>query len=190
MNIYRQRHRVLTLVLLAINMLLGLMIAFELSTPGDDSLRSMATQQLPTQPGEDTMTLPQSTFALAPLAHYDEILARPLFAEERRPPEPEPDTVSELVKVETAPPPFTLVGIVIATDATKALLLPRRSRELVQGVIGDRVEGWRIEDIQPDRITVARGPESVEIELERAPGTPATTRLPAHTPFKLQQKPR
>lgn len=190
MNIYRQRHRVLTLVLFAINALFGLMIVLEMRAPGDGQLRSMIAQQVPTQPGEDTMVLPQSTFALAPLAHYDEILARPLFTEERRPPERQPDTMSEPVKVETAPPPFTLVGIVIATDATKALLLSRGSRELVQGVIGDRVEGWRIEDIQPDRITVARGPESVEILLERAPGVPATTRLPARVPFKLQQQPR
>lgn len=188
MNINRQRQRLLTSMLLATNLLLGVIIALELRIAGDDPLQSMATQQV--QPEENTLVLPQSTFRLAPIAHYDEILARPLFTEERRPPEREPDTAPEPVKVETVPPGFTLLGIVIATDASKALLLSRRSRELIQGVVGDSVEGWRIKDIQPDRITVVRGTESVDIELERAPGTPASARSPARVPFRQQHTPQ
>ncbi|HEX6841049.1 MAG TPA: hypothetical protein VF113_05965 [Stellaceae bacterium] len=100
---------------------------------------------------------------MPPLASFADVLARPLFAETRRPPilsAPAGDARSSA---------FTLVGIVISAREHLALLAhgqpsassaSRRSRH----------RRMSVEKILPDRVVLARADARIEVKAKDAPG--------------------
>lgn len=101
----------------------------------------------------------QAEFSLPPLAEYSEIVARPLFSPTRRPPvETEADT-------DDASPPLSglvLAGVVISTEGRLALLRRSRTAEVVRVLLGQEIDGWRVEAIESDRVTLRQG-DTVEV---------------------------
>ena len=111
---------------------------------------------------------PVETVAALPLiANFAETVTRPLFMPTRRPPEPEEEVVEA-----TAPTVgrnlFSLLGIVISADERIALVTRRRTGEMLRLVVGQHIDGWRVETIRSDRITLRQGDETEVIKLTDA----------------------
>jgi general secretion pathway protein N len=116
---------------------------------------------------------------IADLDYYTETVERPVFYPERRPPEPE----SEVVVQAPEPPPapdveLTLVGVMLTGEATAALIRDGDTNRVARLNLGEEVADWRLEQIQPQRVTLSRGDRTRELELvrnQRAPSRPVRT---------------
>jgi hypothetical protein len=111
-------------------------------------------------------------FAMSPLEDFTETLARPLFMDTRRPPEPGEEPVAE-----EAPPPeppkataklagLELSGIVITSKARVALIRKVRGGELLRLSLGEQVDGWTIDAIRPDRVILRKNEIIEELVLK------------------------
>lgn len=122
-----------------------------------------ATADQPAEPGPTDATLAEFTFP--PLEEFSEITARPLFSPFRRPPS---EAESAETATEDAPPPtlsdfnLTLTGVVISAEGRMALLQRPASTDLIRALLGQEIDGWRIELIEADRVTLRQG-ETVEV---------------------------
>jgi len=91
-------------------------------------------------------------------AAVEQIAARPLFSDTRRPYQPPAEPVVEEAAPEPAQPglPLELAGTYLAGGDRAALLLPAGgSPEWLRK--GQLIEGWRIEDIAQDRVQLRKG---------------------------------
>jgi len=90
---------------------------------------------------------------------FSAITARPLFRSDRRPPAAPIVTPVETVTpvtVDDTPPDFVIVGVVTGPDSRGAATV-RDGTETRRVYIGDTVQGWRIDRINPDGVVVTRG---------------------------------
>jgi hypothetical protein len=100
------------------------------------------------------------------LATFDEILERPLFAPDRRPPEvPEP-------AAPPSPPPkplrARLEGVALVGDARVAVIRDLSTNEGLRLSEGMEFQGWTVDAVEPDRALLKRGDRQVqELKLER-----------------------
>lgn len=174
MQVYRTG-RAKTVALVAINLLLGLLIAMEiyftLAPSADEKVKE------PVQPKAELIIPPPSAIAMHPFEHYAETLERPLFSYDRRPHDGAVEDASDIELLR-------LLGIVITSDKTEALFLSISGKEVVHGLIGEEVEGWEIASIQADGVTLSRGGKIKEMKLERA------SQLPASESIKRMRKNR
>ena len=103
----------------------------------------------------------QAEFTFPPLAAFSEIVARPLFSPSRRPPKEIEDSDTD-----DAPPPtpshFILAGVVISAEGRMVLLRRLNSTDLIRALLGQEIDGWYVELIEPDRVTLRQG-STVEI---------------------------
>lgn len=125
-------------------------------------------------------------FTLPPLGQYADIIARPLFNEDRRPTETAPRVAGPAPDVN-----FRLIGVVMTTKKKEALFQLTRRNEVARGGLESWIEGWMIESIEPDRVMLRRGPNTTELSLERssppAAARPPETRTPRQQPRTTRQ---
>jgi hypothetical protein len=159
-----RRRKVLMLGLLAANVVLVLVIASGLyATNGNPAQEGTGTAA----PLADVAKMPPHNLPTPALNNYAEIVERPLFNQGRR---PSRGTENESV---TSDNPLVLVGTVITPERREALFLSRQDKAVVRALLGEWVEGWKVDSIEPDRVTVRRDERTAEILLER--GSASTT---------------
>ena len=112
-------------------------------------------------PGPSRKTI--TAARLGPRNEYNAIAERPLFARTRRPAEEAPATTAPSAQANL--PNFVLTGIVISPDEKYILLLRASSSETVRLIEGQTIDGWRVEKILPDRVTLKSGDRTVELPL-------------------------
>ncbi len=99
-----------------------------------------------------------------PIEAFAETLARPLFHASRKP-APKLATVSpEAAAAES--PTLKLVGVVIGPEGRSALIRISTSAELVEVSVGERIDGWRLETIETDRIMLKAGKASAVYRID------------------------
>jgi hypothetical protein len=113
----------------------------------------------------DPFVPPDASYSFPPLATFDEILDRPLFAPDRRRTEPpEPAVVS-------APPPVPLQvrleGVARVGSASIAVLRDLTTNEGVRLSEGMKFKDWTVDTVEPERATLKRDSETQELKLER-----------------------
>ena len=121
---------------------------------GPDSLKAIAAMsELP--------ELERATaFEMPPLETYNEVLDRPLFSMERR-----------AVLQPSAPSRMSgdlrakLIGIVSSSAKSVVLMRLDDTGEVIQLLEGDRVKGWMLISVSPERAIFERGGEEVTFEL-------------------------
>ena len=121
----------------------------------------------------------QAEFTFPPLAVFSEIVDRPLFSPSRRPPKEIEDSVSDIdVTPRAMPSNFILAGVVISAEERMVLLRRMKSTDVIRASMGQEIDGWYIELIEPDRVTLRRG-NTVEIVTlqEKAEDRSAQRRL-------------
>lgn len=102
-------------------------------------------------------------FTFPPLAEFSEIVARPLFSPSRRPPKEIEDSDSDtFVALPSQPSRFILAGVVISAEGRMVLLRRMNSTDLIRALMGQEIDGWYVESIEQDRVTLRRG-DTVEI---------------------------
>ncbi len=90
-----------------------------------------------------------------PIKMYSETLARPLFHASRK---PAPELVTATPEAAAAESPtLKLVGVVIGPEGRNALIKLPSAAELVEVSVGERIDGWRLEAIETDRIVLKSG---------------------------------
>ena len=124
---------------------------------------------------------------VAALDTFSEITERPLFREGRRPVLPAAPTVPERRR-DTGPDitsQISLSAIVIDEDERIALVEGKQDRKLQQLKEGEKFNGWTLNRIRADDITMQRGPETRQIaltvRLSRQQAQPQQDKKPADT---------
>lgn len=110
------------------------------------------------------ISIPPETPPLPPLAQLDDMVARPLFVEGRRPTPEQPDAPAadpeQALNV-------MLTGIVITERGRLAnFRAGTDARARVLGV-GEFLDDWRIDEILPDRVILSSGGRREELLLKR-----------------------
>ena len=105
--------------------------------------------------------LPQ--FTARPLAELDQILARPLFFEDRRMPVM-PEAVPEAERLE--PLRLTLEGVAIGGGTRVAVLPDERERGQIRLAEGMSHYGWVLESVTSGGAEFRRGADVTKLELE------------------------
>ncbi len=100
-----------------------------------------------------------------PLSDYGEITERPLFNETRRPiaAEVAPTVIARAASQLSQQ--WKLTGVVMAGDNTFAHVENKRDRRTVRLRKDDRLDGWRLDEISADRISLVSDKGSVSLEL-------------------------
>lgn len=118
----------------------------------------------PTAPPREALSLP----AVPPLADLKQTVARPLFSPTRRPPptagagEATPPTVVALFNR------YRLQGVVIDGSRRRVLLAPTPGGPTLSVGEGESVDGWTIERIAPERLTLRSGDRVETVDLGTA----------------------
>ena len=150
-----------TQLLIAGNLVLGLIVAAELLVPAQPGTANAAPA------GDSSAALPDfgdTTITAPPISQLVDMMERPLFYIARRMPEPE---------VEQAPPPpptplrLKLEGIAIAGGSRVAVLRNLNGNGLVQLTEGESHDGWTLDELSSTAARFSRGgKQSTELPLE------------------------
>lgn len=151
----------MTAALLAVNGLLALVVSVELLSP-----QPVAEQHAPLPQVEGQLDLPVVRPIMASLAAYQEITERPLFWSERR---ALPGLNAAAADAVQTTVPFVLLGVVSGARA-KAILGRSGAKEVNRVSVGDVVDGWRIEAVNRQSVTLESG--TLRRELQIGPGLP------------------
>lgn len=95
---------------------------------------------------------PEPQFEMAPIEEFETVLARPLFAPSRRP--PEIDVAPSGGQAENVS--LVLKGILIGEVTRLALIRPRNSSEIERLSEGQSIGGWTVSHIAPDHVVLER----------------------------------
>lgn len=109
---------------------------------------------------------PVQPFQVAPLTDYRNIIERPLFLADRRPPEetPEETPVSE---TPAGDGDLVLLGVVLTPDANMALLQVDQRGQVARLRVGEKVNGWELQSIQPNQVNLNNGEKELDLPLLR-----------------------
>jgi hypothetical protein len=128
-----------------------------------------APQLRPLAPPEETPAPPVAgtiDFFLPPLAHYQAILDRPLFHENRKPVREEPKPL-----VAAAPPaPLSvnhLAATVVAPGKRFAFFRGSADRKIIRIEQGQHRDGWLLNDIKQNQVLFTRDSENQALQLKR-----------------------
>lgn len=162
------------LALAALCVVLAATVGLELAGGGE-----AATAALPAvaAPASAALPAPPASFKLPPLASYAEVTERPLFTATRRPRPPEAG--QDLLGKSSG---FVLLGIILAPDDKAVLVQHGHPAEIARLKEGQAVEGWTLQSILPDRITLQHGATEVELKLKDRPGPPGPPGFPRPQP--------
>ncbi len=170
-----RRSRRPTVLLLLLCLGLGYAVYAELGSgpadPADLTVTKVAPEPAAVPPAEPAFTLP-------PLGDFSETVARPLFLPSRRPLAPAEDAPAEAVTRDL----FTLMGVIISADERMALVKRRKTGEVLRLIEGQRVDGWLVEAIMPDRLALSHGEEAEEVVLKDAARRKGRTAKPPPSP--------
>ncbi len=127
----------------------------------------------PAQPADLAMPKPMPQFAMPPLEAFAAVVERPIFSPDRRPPAAE-----AALKEDSAAPQAVLTGIIIAESERIALVRTEADGRIVRLRPGQRVDGWRLVAVEPDRAMFRRGEAEVILELAYDESSPAPPQRP------------
>jgi general secretion pathway protein N len=102
---------------------------------------------------------------LPPIDAYAEVVKRPLFSTTRQPPPP------AAAQDSTGKSSFVLIGIVISQSERTALIQAGRGATIARLREGQTVDGWTVQSIAADRVTLERGGVRQELKLKNQPTT-------------------
>ncbi len=106
-------------------------------------------------------------FRMAPPQRFSELVERPPFTQSRRPPQ----VSAEPVAHREAPRrdlKLSLIGVILQPDRQYALVQRPGKKEAQRLAKGEKIDGWQVEGILPDRVILSQAKEVVELELKDA----------------------
>lgn len=120
--------------------------------------------------GQPTFTLP----ALPQIAALPETTARPLFNTTRRAAPAAPARQAPAANEPAAAMlgRYKLSGVVIDGKTRKVLVAPATGGKIVSVSEGDMLDGWKVERISPESLTLRAGDRTETVELRAPPRNP------------------
>ncbi len=106
-------------------------------------------------------------FRMPAQQRFAELVERPPFTQSRRPPQ----VSAEPVARREAPRrdlKLTLIGVILQPDRQYALVQRPGTKEAVRLARGEKIDGWQVDGILPDRVVLSQAKEVVELELKDA----------------------
>jgi hypothetical protein len=106
-------------------------------------------------------------FRMPPQQRFSELVERPPFTQSRRPAQ----VSAEPVARREAPRrdlKLTLIGVILQPDRQYALVQRPGKKEAQRLARGEKIDGWQVEGILPDRVILSQAKEVVELELKDA----------------------
>ena len=146
------------LLLLNVALLLTIWLLWRNAPESDSALAAAGVTAAPLQ-------LPPSPLRNLTLEQYQELVSRPLFWSERRAQEIE--SPAEVASGKQ-PMAFVLIGVVMSPQSKHALLSKSGAGEVVKVQPGDIVEGWQVDSMTADSVSLSRGGEHQKIFLDEA----------------------
>ena len=120
---------------------------------------------------------PDAVFELPPLDEFSAFVDRPLFVEGRKPPV-EGETTQTTKAEDLAPLELSLMGVMLSPHGQMAILAEASGKNR-RVKLGGTIDGWRLTELKPDRITLQRGEEQRDLPLMKPrPKGPATAAAP------------
>ncbi|MGR9071699.1 MAG: hypothetical protein ACU833_01395 [Gammaproteobacteria bacterium] len=102
---------------------------------------------------------------------FADMVNRPLFVEGRRPIEEQEVGETEPENIYAGKFEWELTGVFSTVRGLSALFLNTKAREKTERFakvfVNDDLEGWKIEAIYEDRVSISRGGETQEIQLRK-----------------------
>ncbi|MCU1280090.1 MAG: hypothetical protein JWM53_3636 [bacterium] len=139
----------------------GALLALELQWRSLDEVAAVPSR-LAAAPRQETAS---SAFSMPPLGSLREVVDRPLFSESRRP------APAEAPKEPAAKPPnLTLVGVFLSVERRQALIERGQPPRVEWISERQKLDGWTVEAIGPDRIVLVRTDARHEIVVKDRPG--------------------
>ncbi|HXH03626.1 MAG TPA: hypothetical protein VNN09_09930, partial [Candidatus Competibacteraceae bacterium] len=164
---------------------LGGLLAYELSHP--PTLPPLPAGNPAPVAGGGALALPPLK-ELPPLSAYQEIVERPLFLPDRRPPAEEPPPPEPVAEEGE----WLLQGVMITEDVTVALIQPQggEGKTLLLRV-GDNLDSWSVESIAADQVVLSRedGESRTLPLLRNQRQIDLPTRMPVAPPAAAQPSP-
>ena len=108
-----------------------------------------------------------ATLQIPPVVTYREVVERPLFADSRRPPQQNDETVESVRAVQLAHK-WKLTGIVVAGENSFVHVEGIRDHKTVRLQAGMPLDGWQLEQIESDHIVFISAGESVTLQLHES----------------------
>jgi hypothetical protein len=99
------------------------------------------------------------------LAEYSEITDRPVFSETRRSPPPGVTLAMSTRGADQMSKQWKLTGVAVAGADTYVFVEGKRDRRTVRLQQGELLDGWRIDEIGADQITLISGNNTVSLKL-------------------------
>ena len=159
----------------------GLVLAVVYERNGTPEMSSAGTTKSAAAGGNAPELLPEIKYLKR--KQYDRVVTLNLFSPDRQPGTDDgQDGAVPRPKRPTGLPRFSLKGVVITPEGRYALIKFPRERDYRKIVKGEVIEGWILESIAVDSVTVKKEGTSTVVRL-RAP-------KPSKARAKRQQKPR
>lgn len=128
---------------------------------------------------------------LGSINQFQDVVQRPLFASNRRPPPPpipdEPEPLPQAPPEPVDERDYLLIGVMVTPDATTALLRDDQS-SISRVQEGDRLDDWQVMQIYDDHVVLRQGSRVKEVPLLRNQAA-ATTMEQQTAPQKGQNMP-
>ena len=146
---------------------------------GDDAVQAARPADRTAAPGADRPAAGEAMDArpveaggpfLAAYPQFAALDERPLFTPDRRPPRaaPPPERTDRPAPTpapaQTRPPDIIVTGVAAGPEGRGSALVQDRG-ETVRLYVGDLIEGWRLEAVEPDAIVITREDERWRIPI-------------------------
>lgn len=152
------------LMLLALCGGLGWLAYDRYTTPPEDlSLHEAAAAVAPASGAAPSF----KPFRMPPQQSFTELVERPPFTQSRRPPTVAVRTAAK-VEAPRRDLKLTLIGVILHADKQVALVQKPGRQEILRLARGEKVDGWQVEGILPDRVVLSQSKNVVELELKDA----------------------
>ncbi len=155
-------NRRMAILLLVVAVLASLFIIdrFVLNRPNTSIIANRPMQKAAQHTSEKRLPSAKESQFIAPLADYAVIWTRPVFSPSRQPtliasgPRPQNTTNTS----SDQPPDIEIVGIALGPD-NSAVLVREDRRTVKRYYAGDLINGWTIDEISAENITIIRDDE-------------------------------
>ncbi len=167
MNAALSRAHIVSLILAGLCVLFGVVVLLEWS--GLESQLGKRQNEI-ASPVESELSfekISEADFELPVIDSYTDLVERPLFVEGRRPlEEPPDDALQQTNKYQGAKLKAKLMGIYSGSDGMTALILNAEGK-YVRVKKQDSVDGWQVEALSPNRVTLKQGVETQDLKLHK-----------------------
>jgi hypothetical protein len=121
---------------------------------------------LPNKNVSDFEIEPVQPFQVAPLNNYRNIVERPLFLTERRPPEEAPEE-TPISESPVGDEDLVLLGVVLTPDTNMALLQVDQRGQVARLRVGEKVNGWELQSVEANQVNLHNGEKELDLPLLR-----------------------